>query len=123
MAKSKKPAGTRKSARRADDYRVKKPRLPKPEYMDCARSTRPRCVVRMPRSWRSNWSRTGTTWMSCSATRGSTVIIRGLRDHRDLTDDEQEALLEAATRFGVEPVLVKQIVAKEPTITLGGVVY
>ena len=36
--------------------------------------------------------------------------------------EEQEALHEAATRFGDKPILVKQIVAKEPMITLGGAI-
>jgi hypothetical protein len=37
--------------------------------------------------------------------------------------DEQEALLEAAVRFGTEPALVKQIVAREPIYYMGGIVY
>ncbi len=122
MAKSKKPAGTRKSARRADDYRVKKPRLPKPEYMDwrmfdpsTVRGTHAAELAEQLVTYRDHLD-------ELLRHKGKYVIIRG-REIIGIYDDEQEALLEAATRFGVEPVLVKQIVAKEPTITLGGVVY
>jgi hypothetical protein len=115
MAKSKKPA------KRTSNHRPKKWRPPTPRYLD--------------------WS---TFDPSLFENRGDDTLIEELvtyRDHlRDLLRDEgkyvvikgpevigiyaerQAALHEAATRFGDQPVLVKQIVAKEPMITMGGVV-
>ena len=37
--------------------------------------------------------------------------------------DRDEALQQAVDRFRDTPVLIKQIVAKEPVVTFGGVVY
>jgi hypothetical protein len=54
--------------------------------------------------------------------KGKYVLIRG-REIIGIYIDEQDALREAAGRFGSEPVLVKQIVAKEPLFTMGGIVY
>jgi hypothetical protein len=122
MAKSKKPTRTRKSARRADDYRVKKPRLPKGEYMDwrtfdpsTARGTNAAELAEQLVTYRDHLD-------ELLRHKGNYVLIRG-REIVGIYADEQEALLEAAVRFGTEPVLVKQIVAREPIHYMNGIVY
>lgn len=51
---------------------------------------------------------------------GRFVLIRG-REVIGIYDSRDEALQEAAARFGDVPVLVKQIAAKEPVRDFGGV--
>jgi hypothetical protein len=54
--------------------------------------------------------------------KGKYVVIKG-REIIGIYADEREAMIEAATRFGGEPAMVKQIVAKEPFVYMGGIVY
>ena len=52
---------------------------------------------------------------------GKYVVIRG-REIIGIYETQDEAIRVVIERFGSEPVLIKQIVAREPMITLGGVV-
>lgn len=54
--------------------------------------------------------------------KGKYVLIKG-HDVIGIYEDEDTALREAVARFQDQPVLVKQIVAKEPVHTLGGAAY
>lgn len=121
MAKSQKSTRARKPTRRADHHRVTKPRPPKQRYMD----------------WRTfDPSTVGGTHAAELAEhlvtyrdhldellrhKGKYVVIKG-REIIGIYADEQEALREAAVRFGTEPALVKQIVAREPIYSMGGFV-
>ena len=51
--------------------------------------------------------------------KGDYVLIKG-RQVIGIFADRQEAIEKAVDLFGGEPVLVKQIVVKEPIHTLGG---
>lgn len=49
-------------------------------------------------------------------------MIKG-REIIGIYADEQQALIEAATRFGDEPAMIEQLVAREPFVYMGGIVY
>ena len=115
MAKAKKPT------KRAGNHRPKKWRPPKPELFDwsqfdpsMARGTHADSLARDLVTYRDNLK-------ELLRDKGKYVLIVegkiiGIYAERD------QAMREVATRFGDKPVLVKQIVAKEPMISMGGVI-
>ena len=122
MAKSQKSTGTRKSAMRPDNHRVKKPRPPKQEYMDwrtfdpsTVRGTNAAELAEQLVTYREHLD-------ELLRHKGKYVLIRG-REIVGIYADEQEAMREAIDRFGGEHILIKQIVAREPVHYMGGIVY
>jgi hypothetical protein len=106
---------------RANNHRPKKWRPPKPQYLD--------------------WSTFGPSLFENSGDDTRMEELVTYRDHlRDLLRHEGKyvvikgpevigiyaerhaALRKTVTRFGDQPVFVKQIVAKEPMISMGGVI-
>jgi hypothetical protein len=53
---------------------------------------------------------------------GKYVLIKG-KEIIGIYADRDEVLQQAVDRFRGEPALIKQIVAKEPVVTFGGVVF
>jgi hypothetical protein len=122
MAKAPRPTRAKKSARRADNHRVKKPRLPKQEYLDW-RTFDPSMFAHNENFKLMEELFTYKAHLKeLLRDKGKYVLIKG-REVIGIYADEQDALREAAARFGYEPALIKQIAAKEPLITMGGIVY
>lgn len=122
MAKSQKPTAAKKSAQRADNDRVKKPRLPKQEYLDW-RTFDPSMFAQNENFKLMEELFTYKAHLKeLLRDEGRYVLIKG-REVIGIYADHDDAVREAIDRFGVEPVLIKQIAAKEPLITMGGVVY
>ncbi len=121
MAKSHKPTQSKKTARRTSEVRPKKLRLPKPEYLDWRTfdpsmfANKDDVMIEEMVTYRDNLK-------ELLRHKGKYVVIKG-REIIGIYADARDAEIEAATRFGGEPVFVKQIVAKEPYIYMGGVVY
>jgi len=110
MAKSQKPTRAKKSPRRADHHRATKPRLPKQEYMDwrtfdpsTVRGTNAAELAEQLVTYRDHLD-------ELLRHEGKYVVIKG-REIVGIYADRDKALIEAATRFGGEPAMVKQIVA------------
>jgi hypothetical protein len=121
MAKSKEPTRAKKTTRRTSEVRPKKPRLPKPEHLDW-RTFDPSMFANKDDAMIEEMVAYRDHLKERLRDKGKYVVIKG-REIIGIYSDEKEALIEAATRFGTEPVFVKQIVAKEPYIYMGGVVY
>ena len=122
MAKSQKPTRTNKPARRADHHRAKKPRLPKPEYLDWHTFDPSMYAHNENFKLMEELFTYKAHLKELLRDKGKYVLIKG-REVVGIYADEQDALREAATRFGYEPVLIKEIAVKEPLITMGGIVY
>jgi hypothetical protein len=122
MAKSQKPAQAKKSAQRADSHQAKKPRLPKQQYLDWrtfdlstfAHNDRFKLMEELL-TYRDHLK-------ELLHHKGKYVLIKG-REVIGIYADEREAICEAATRFGGEPVLIKQIAVKELIHSMGGIAY
>jgi hypothetical protein len=121
MAKSKEPNRTRKATRRTGEVRPRKPRLPKPRYLDW-RTFDPSMFANADDAMIDEMVTYRDNLKELLRHKGKYVVIKG-REIIGIYADEQQALLEAATRFGGEPAMVKQIVAREPFVYMGGIVY
>jgi hypothetical protein len=121
MAKSKEPTRTRKTTRRTSEVRPKRARLPKPEYLDW-RTFDPSMFANTDGAMIEEMVTYRDHLKELLRDKGKYVVIKG-REIVGIYADRNDALIEAATRFGTEPAFIKQIVAKEPYIYMGGVVY
>jgi hypothetical protein len=121
MSKSKKSTGAEKSNRRADNHQAKKPRFPEPRYLDW-RTLDPSTL-----EYSKNFKLKEELFTykdrleELLRDEGKYVLIKG-REVIGIYADEEEAIRDAAVRFGGEPVLIKQISAKERLFTMGGIV-
>jgi hypothetical protein len=121
MAKSKEPTRSKKTTRRAGEVRPKKLRLPKPEYFDW-RTFDPSMFANKDDAMIEEMVTCRDNLKELLRHKGKYVVIKG-REVIGIYADQRDAEIEAATRFGSEPVFIKEIVAKEPYIYMGGVVY
>jgi hypothetical protein len=115
MAKAKKPT------KRAGNHRPKKWRPPKPELFDWSQFDPSMARGTHADSLAKNLVACRDHLKELLRDKGKYVLIVEGKIIGIYTE-EQEALREAATRFGDQPVLVKQIVAKEPIFSMGGVI-
>jgi hypothetical protein len=111
----------KKSAKRAGNHRPKKWRPPKPELFDwsqfdpsMAQGTHADSLARDLVAYRDNLK-------ELLRDKGRYVLIVEGKIIGVYTERDQ-AWSEVVTRFGDKPVLIKQIVAKEPMISMGGVI-
>jgi len=121
MAKSHKPTQSKKTSRRAGEVRPKKAHLPKLRYLDWRTfdpsmfANKDDVMIEEMVTYRDNLK-------ELLRHKGKYVVIKG-HEIIGIYADRQDALIEAATRFGSEPAMVKKIVAKEPFVYMGGIVY
>lgn len=117
MAKSRKPTRTPKTTRSGAGARPKKWKLPEPEYLNW-RTFDP--------SMFANTDNAMVTYRDhldeLLRDEGKYVVIKG-HEIIGIYADRQDALIEAATRFGTEPAMVKKIVARERIHYLGGAIF
>jgi hypothetical protein len=106
---------------RTSGVRPKKPRLPKAEYIDW-RTFDPSMFADNDDAMIDEMVTYRDHLDELLRHKGKYVVIKG-REIVGIYADRDKALIEAATRFGGEPAMVKQIVAKEPFIYMGGIVY
>jgi hypothetical protein len=122
MAKSKKSTGVKASTRRADHHRVKKPRLPKAEYLDW-RTFDPSMFAPNPNFKLMDELFTYKHHLDdLLRDEGKYVLIKG-REIVGIYANRGDAVREALERFGDEPVLIKEIAVKERIHSMGGGVY
>jgi len=121
MAKSKEPARPKKTTRRSTAVRPKKWKPPEPEYLDW-RTFDPSMFANKDKAMIDEMITYRDHLDELLRHKGKYVVIRG-REIIGIYAERNEALREAATRFGAEPVFVKEIVAREPFIYMGGIVY
>ena len=122
MAKSKKSTGVKKSARRAD-ITGRRSRGCRSPNISTARTFDPSMYA--PNANFKLMEELFTYKHHLNELlrdKGKYVLIKG-REVVGIYADEQEALREAATRFGYEPALIKQIDVKERIDYLGGAIY
>jgi hypothetical protein len=115
MAKRKKPT------KRVSNHWPKKWRSPKPELFDwskfdpsMARGTHAAELAEHLVTYRDHLK-------ELLHDKGKYVLIKG-HEVVGIYAERDEAMREAIARFGGQPVLIKQIVAKEPMISMGGVI-
>ena len=114
-------AKAKKSTKHARNPRPKKWRPPKPELFDwstfdpsMARGTHAAELAVHLVTYRDHLK-------ELLRDEGQYVLIKG-HEVVGIYAERDEALRGAATRFGDQPALVKKIVAKEPMISMGGVI-
>lgn len=120
MAKSKQPTRSR-TTRRTGEARSKRPRLPEPEYLDW-RTFDPSMFANKDDAMIDEMVTYRDHLEELLRDKGKYVLIKG-REVIGVYAKRDDALREAIERFGSDPVFVKQIVAKEPFIYMGGIVY
>ena len=123
MAKSKKPTGPQKPSRlrrQSPGEEVAAPgaRVSRLAHLSTCRNSRMRRISRLKEELATFKGHLEELLRD----EGKYVLIKG-REVIGIYDDQQEALREAAIRFGGEPVLIKEIAVKERIHTMGGVVY
>ena len=125
MAKSKEPTRSKKTTRRNGALRpktkTKKWKPPEPEYLDW-RTFDPSMFANKDKAMIDEMLAYRDHLDELLRDEGKYVLIKG-REIIGIYADKREAIREAIARFGSESVFVKQIVAREPFIYMGGVVY
>jgi hypothetical protein len=111
----------KKPNERASKSRPKKLRPPQPPLFDwrkfdpsMVRETGPDSLLDEMITYRDNLE-------ELLRDEGKFVLIKG-REIIGIYAEEKEALREVVARFGAQAVLIKQIAAKEPMISMGGVI-
>jgi hypothetical protein len=115
MAKKKKPT------RQAADSRPTKWRPPKPRFFDWSKFDPSMVRETGPDSLRDELITYRDHLKELLRDEGKFVLIKG-REIIGIYTERNEALREAISRFGGETVLIKRIAAKEPIISMGGVI-
>lgn len=117
MAKSSKPTRTAKASRRNGAVRPRKPRLPEPRYFEGC-TFDPSKFVNRDDAMIDEMVTYLDHLDELLRDEGRWVLIKG-HEIIGVYAERNEALREAIARFGSDPVLVKQIVVREPFVYMG----